>query len=162
VYSLEEDVGKLLIAKGLTIACAESCTGGLLTSRITDVPGSSAYLMGSVVSYSNQVKMDALGVQKETLARYGAVSEETANDMCQGIRKKFGTDIEVGITGIAGPGGATEDKPIGLVYIAVDGPMGIACCKNEFSGSRTEIKYQSTQKALNILRKYIGAQKKLK
>ncbi|MCE5287052.1 MAG: competence/damage-inducible protein A [Pelosinus sp.] len=154
--TMESVVGKMLTAKQLTIACAESCTGGLLTSRITDVPGSSDYLLGSVVCYSNEIKVAAVKVGADILAEHGAVSEETAKAMCKGIRQQFNTDIGLGTTGIAGPGGATTEKPVGLVYIAVDGPAGTKCYKNEFSGSREKIKYRTTQTALNILRKYIG------
>lgn len=155
--TMEGAVGKLLSAKQLTMACAESCTGGLLTSRITDVPGSSSYLLGSIVSYSNDVKRDALGVGADILTTYGAVSEETAIAMCKGIRERFSTNIALSVTGIAGPGGATKEKPVGLVYIGIDGPAGTKCYKNEFTGSREKIKYSTTQTALNILRKYIEA-----
>lgn len=119
---LEEQVGQQLLAQGLTIACAESCTGGLLTSRLTDIAGSSAYVMGSVVSYTNRIKETLVGVQHETLLAHGAVSEETAREMAEGIRRAIETDIGVGITGIAGPGGGTKEKPVGLVFIAVSGP----------------------------------------
>jgi nicotinamide-nucleotide amidase len=155
--TMESAIGDILTAKKLTIACAESCTGGLLTSRITDVPGSSDYLLGSVVCYSNNSKVAAVGVGADTLAKYGAVSAETAEAMSKGICKRFNTDIGLGITGIAGPGGATPEKPVGLVYISIDGPAGTKCYKNEFSGSREKIKYRTTQTALNILRRYIEA-----
>ena len=117
-----ERTGKELRAAGLTIACAESCTGGLLTSMLTDVSGSSSYVMGSVVSYSNDVKARVLHVSEETLAVYGAVSEETAREMAQSVRKLIHADIGVGITGIAGPDGGSTEKPVGLVYIAVSVP----------------------------------------
>lgn len=152
--TMESAAGKLLIDKGLSIACAESCTGGLLTSRITDVPGSSDYLKGSIVCYSNEIKVGAVGVEEAILTNYGAVSEQTAKAMSKGIRQNFKTDIGLSITGIAGPGGATAEKPVGLVYIAIDGPAGTICKKNEFSGSRENIKYRTTQTALNMLRKY--------
>ncbi len=112
---LEETVGKLLMEKQLTIACAESCTGGLLTSCLTDVEGSSAYVMGSVISYTNEVKESLVGVKHETLVTHGAVSEETAREMAEGIRHVIGSALGVGITGIAGPGGGTETKPVGIV-----------------------------------------------
>ncbi|MBR3458541.1 MAG: nicotinamide-nucleotide amidohydrolase family protein, partial [Selenomonadaceae bacterium] len=101
---LEEIVGRGLLQKGWSIACAESCTGGLLTSRLTDVAGSSAYVKGSVVAYSNEIKARLLGVSEETLRIYGAVSEHTAAEMSEGIRRTIGVDVGVGITGIAGPG----------------------------------------------------------
>ena len=115
----EELAGKALLSKEYTIACAESCTGGLLTSRLTDIAGSSAYVMGSIVSYDNTVKMNQVGVLPRTLEVKGAVSPETAAEMAAGVRKKLKTNIGVGITGIAGPGGGTAAKPVGLVYIAV-------------------------------------------
>ncbi len=152
---LEEKVGQLLLQHSLTIACAESCTGGLLTSRLTDVAGSSAYVLGSVVSYSNEVKISHLGVKPDTLARVGAVSEETAREMALGIRERIGTDIGVGITGIAGPGGGSAEKPVGLVYISLSDAKGTVIKKNNFSGTRREIKQQTTDKALTMLLDYL-------
>ena len=154
--SLEIVVGRLLQEKGMTLALAESCTGGLVSSRITDVPGSSVYLTGAIVCYSNQIKIDSVGVPAEILERYGAVSKETACYMAQGIRGKFKTDLGVGITGIAGPGGATATKPVGLVYIAVDGPAGCDCQEYRFFGERTGIKHRTALAALNQLRLYVG------
>ena len=147
----EITAGKLLLAQGKTIACAESCTGGLLTSRLTDIAGSSAYVMGSVVSYTNEIKERLVGVKHETLAAHGAVSEETAREMAEGIRRAIRTDVGVGITGIAGPGGGTETKPVGLVYIAVATASGTTVTRNVFSGSRTEKKRSSTEKALAMV-----------
>ena len=105
--TLSVETGRILHAAGLTIACAESCTGGLLTSTLTDVPGSSSYILGSIVSYSNDVKSRILHVAEDTLAGYGAVSEETAREMAEGIRRLMQTDLGVGITGIAGPDGGS-------------------------------------------------------
>ena len=153
---METVVGQALRAKNQTIACAESCTGGLLTSRLTDVPGSSAYVMGSVVSYTNEVKVDFVGVEKKTLAAHGAVSKETACQMAEGIRKVMHTDFGVGITGIAGPDGGTPQKPVGLVYIAVAGPDRTAVKKNRFTGTRKQIKFQTTQTALDMLRRMLA------
>jgi PncC family amidohydrolase len=152
---LEEQVGKRLLAASKTIACAESCTGGLLTSRLTDVAGSSAYVLGSIVSYTNKVKMSHLGVREETLKRHGAVSQETAREMSEGVRIRLGADIGLGITGIAGPGGGTPEKPVGLVYISIAGDKGLVVTKNLFSGSRREIKQQTADKALTMLIEYI-------
>lgn len=152
---LEEEAGKLLLDSHQTIACAESCTGGLLTSRLTDVAGSSAYVLGSIVSYTNEVKMSHLGVKEETLKQFGAVSEQTAKEMSGGVRGRIGADIGVGITGIAGPGGGSVEKPVGLVYISIAGPKGVIVTKNLFKGSRGEIKKQTTDKALTMLIKYI-------
>lgn len=152
---LEEEAGKLLLATNQTIACAESCSGGLLTSRLTDVAGSSAYVLGSIVSYTNEVKMSHLGVKEDTLKQFGAVSEQTAKEMSCGVKGRIGADIGVGITGIAGPGGGSVEKPVGLVYISVAGPKGVIVTKNLFKGSRSEIKKQTTDKALTMLIKYI-------
>lgn len=116
--TLESAVGKLLVSKNLTLGIAESCTGGYVSSRITSVPGSSAYFSGSVVSYSNDVKIGSLGVDPATLAQYGAVSEQIASQMAEGIRRTLGTDVGIATTGIAGPDGGTPDKPVGTVWIA--------------------------------------------
>ena len=150
--SLEALVGRLLRECGRTIACAESCTGGLLTSRLTDVAGSSAYVMGAVVSYTNEVKSSLVGVHEATLKAFGAVSEETAREMAEGIRRAIPADIGVGITGIAGPGGATTEKPVGLVYIAVAAEHMTHAVRHVFSGSRAEVKHQSTEAALAMVR----------
>ena len=146
-----ERTGKELRAAGLTIACAESCTGGLLTSMLTDVSGSSSYVMGSVVSYSNDVKARVLHVSEETLAVYGAVSEETAREMAQGVRKLIHADIGVGITGIAGPDGGSTEKPVGLVYIAVADQTHTVVQKNNFHGTRFENKQAAVHKAFAMI-----------
>lgn len=146
-----ERTGKELRAAGLTIACAESCTGGLLTSMLTDVSGSSSYVMGSVVSYSNDVKARVLHVSEETLAVYGAVSEETAREMAQSVRKLIHADIGVGITGIAGPDGGSTEKPVGLVYIAVADQTHTVVQKNNFHGTRFENKQAAVHKAFAMI-----------
>ncbi len=153
--TLEAVIGRYLTAKNLTLALAESCTGGLVTSRITDVPGSSAYLAGTVVCYSNEIKSSAVGVPAEIIAAHGAVSAETAKAMAEGIRARFGTDLGVSITGIAGPGGAVPGKPVGLVFIAVAGPAGTSCFEHNFTGQRSFIKHRTALAALNHLRQYI-------
>lgn len=155
--ALELVVGRLLANKKLTVAFAESCTGGLATSRITDIPGSSEYLLGSVVCYSNTSKVTAVGVPPEIIEQHGAVSEQTACALASGIRQRFTSAIGVGITGIAGPGGAVDGKPVGLVYIAVAGPQGIECHQHHFTGHRTAIKQRTATAALNYLRQYIFA-----
>ncbi len=152
---LPDMVGQMLCAKGYTISCAESCTGGLLTSTLTDVPGSSAYVMGSVVSYSNDVKSRILHVAEETLAAHGAVSSETARAMAEGVRNLMQTDVGVGITGIAGPGGGSPEKPVGLVYIAVSTLGKTSVEKNVFSGVRAEIKRAAVNKALAMVQEMI-------
>ncbi len=154
--ALEVSTGRLLAEQGLSISCAESCTGGLLTSRLTDVAGSSAYVKGSIVSYSNEIKEKLVGVKSATLSRYGAVSEQTAREMAEGIRTAVETDIGVGITGIAGPDGGTPKKPVGLVYIAVSGKNGTVVKENHFNGTRSEIKLQTTEKALKMIEDYIS------
>jgi len=146
-----ERTGKELRVAGLTISCAESCTGGLLTSMLTDVSGSSSYVMGSVVSYSNDVKARVLHVSEETLAVYGAVSEETAREMAQGVRKLIHADIGVGITGIAGPDGGSTEKPVGLVYIAVTDQTHTVVQKNNFHGTRFENKQAAVHKAFAMI-----------
>lgn len=153
--TLELIAGRALTEKGWTISLAESCTGGLTTSRITDVPGSSDYLKGSIVSYSNEAKNKLLGVPEPILHEYGAVSQQTAIAMAEGVKKLFETQIGVGITGIAGPGGATSDKPVGLVYIAVSGPAGTECYEQHFVGERTSIKNRTALMALNYIRSFV-------
>ncbi|TYZ28336.1 nicotinamide-nucleotide amidohydrolase family protein [Selenomonas caprae] len=154
--SMEEVVGDLLASQHKTIACAESCTGGLLTSRLTDIPGSSAYVMGSVVCYTNKVKEQLAGVQPETIAAYTEVSAETAGEMAQGIRQRIGTDIGVGITGLAGPGGGSNGQPVGLVYIAVAGARGTTIREHHFRGDRKEIKQKSAETALQMIHDYLS------
>ena len=151
---MEEIVGAMLKSRGLTIAAAESCTGGLFTSRMTDVAGSSSYVRGGIVSYTNEVKRDALGVKQEDLDAYGAVSEEVAREMAEGVRAKIGASIGVGITGNAGPS-ASEGKPVGLVYIAVSGVRSTVVTRNIFTGSRSQIKLSASQAAMNMVRKYL-------
>ena len=146
-----DELGRELRARRLTIACAESCTGGLLTSTLTDIPGSSSYVMGSVVSYSNDVKSRILHVSEETLLLHGAVSEETAREMAEGVRQLMQTDIGVGITGIAGPDGGSAEKPVGLIYIAAADRTHTSVAKNNFSGTRLENKRAAVKKALSMI-----------
>lgn len=152
---LENIISKLLMDNKLTIACAESCTGGMLASRLTSVSGSSAYIKGSIVTYSNEMKMRFLGVDENLLLEKGAVSKEVATQMAEGIKALIGSDIGVGITGIAGPTGQTDDKPLGLVYIAVSGKCGTIVKENIFSGDRATVRFRSTQEALEMVRQYI-------
>ena len=154
--TLEDAVGRLLIERGLTLATAESCTGGLLGNRITNVAGSSEYYLGGIVSYSDAAKMNLLGVSQETLKEFGAVSEETAQEMAAGARRVLQSDVGVSITGIAGPTGGTEDKPVGLVYIAVDVAGDVAVRKFVFSEDRRYNKEVSAQAALNLVRMSMG------
>ena len=150
--SLETVVGDLLREHALTIAVAESCTGGLLASRLTDVPGSSDYLDRGVVCYSNPSKTDLAGVPPTTIEQHGAVSEPVAQAMAEGIKSRAGTRIGVGITGIAGPGGGTPEKPVGTVAVAVAVDDEIRVRTFQFIGSREMVKFQATQSALNMTR----------
>ncbi len=152
---LEKEVGKLLRQLRLTLAVAESCTGGLLAHRITNVPGSSYYFIGGVVAYANQVKSSLLKVGEETLNTKGAVSEETALQMARGVRELLGTDIGIGITGIAGPGGGTPSKPVGLVYVALSAPDYEECRQFKWEGHRIQNKRLSTEAALEMLLQYL-------
>ena len=154
--TMEEVVAETLFAQKKTIALAESCTGGLVTSRLTDVRGASAYLIGSVVCYSNEIKEKQLGVPHQTLLDYGAVSEPTARAMAEGIRRLNGTDIGVGVTGIAGPDGGTPEKPVGTVYIAVADKNETTCRLCHFTGNRTTIKRLVSQAVLNEIRNYLN------
>jgi nicotinamide-nucleotide amidase len=155
---MEEVVGDLLKARGLTIAAAESCTGGLLMSRLTDVAGSSAYVRAGVVTYGNADKVALLGVPAGLIERHGAVSEPVAVAMAEGIQARTGADIAVGITGIAGPGGGTPEKPVGMVVIAVLAPGRDAYVHTfNFLGARAQVKYQSTQAALDRVRRSVGS-----
>lgn len=151
---MNEQLAKLLTDKNLTIAFAESCTGGLASSLITDIPGSSVYLKGSVVSYTNEVKHKVLGVKTETLDKFGAVSKETAKEMAVGVKHLMQTDFGISITGNAGPG-KSEGKPVGLVYIAVSSPSTTVGEELNLVGSRTEIKSQAARKAIELLYKNV-------
>lgn len=154
--SLEEVVGRLLRDRGLTIAVGESCTGGLMTSRLTDVPGSSAYVLASVVSYGNRAKTELLEVPAQAIETHGAVSEPVAIAMATGARARAGADIGVGVTGIAGPGGATPGKPVGTVCLAVVPPDGVPRTRTRrFPGERAVVKQQASQAALDLVRRVL-------
>ena len=135
----------------LLLAAAESCSGGEVAHRITAVPGSSAYFLGSIVAYANGAKRDLLGVPEDVLATRGAVSEECARAMAEGARRAFGADLAVSTTGIAGPGGATARKPVGLVYVALAGPGGTVCEEHCFPGDREAVVAAAAEAALAIL-----------
>jgi nicotinamide-nucleotide amidase len=153
--TLEGVVASLLTKNGLSLAVAESCTGGLITDRLTNVPGSSAFLDRGVVTYSNISKIDMLGVPAETLEQYGAVSEQTAVSMAEGVRTLGNTDIGLAVTGIAGPTGGTEEKPVGTVFIAVSDGADAVCRKFLFRWERRRVKQISSQWALEILRRFL-------
>lgn len=154
--SLPEVVGAGLLSRGETLACAESCTGGLLGHRVTGVPGSSAYFLASVVAYANRIKEDFLGVSKASIGGSGAVSSAVAAAMAEGVRARAKSTYGLGITGVAGPGGGTMRKPVGLVYTALAGPDGVTVERNLFFGGRDHVKFQATQKALDMLRRRLG------
>jgi PncC family amidohydrolase len=155
---LERMVGELLRARGLTLALAESCTGGLIAHRITNVPGSSDYFLGGVVSYSNDAKEHILGVQHRTLLAYGAVSEPTVREMARGARRIFGADLAVSVTGIAGPTGGTPDKPVGLTFVGLSAPDGEWCERHTWHGDRETNKARSAEAALDLLRRYLAGE----
>ncbi len=152
---LEFEVGKLLTERGMTLACAESCTGGLLAHRITNIPGSSVYFMGGVVAYSNGAKHSILAVQDNTLNVFGAVSEQVAAAMARGVRAALGAKIALGVTGVAGPGGATEEKPIGLTYISLVTADMSMVRRFVWDGDREANKQYSADAALSILLEYL-------
>jgi nicotinamide-nucleotide amidase len=149
---LEAVIGDLLRAKRLTVSVAESCSGGLLASRITDVPGSSDYFDRGAVCYSNRAKEEWLGVPSALMAAHGAVSEPVASSMANGIAERSGSNVGIGITGIAGPGGGTPEKPVGTVVIAVTAPSAKQVRTFQFLGGRDMVKFQSAQAAMNMLR----------
>jgi len=152
---LEEAVGKILTKKEKTIATAESCTGGFLAHKITSVPGSSAYFMGSVIAYSNEVKMNQLGVQSTTLKTHGAVSEQTVKEMVAGTLDLLKTDIAIAISGIAGPGGGSAEKPVGTIWIAIGDKNNTKTYQlNLWKDRMKNIEYSSIV-ALNVIRKFL-------
>lgn len=153
---LEVAVGELLRQRGLRLAMAESCTGGLIGHRITNVPGSSDYYQGSVTAYAYEAKVRLLGVRWDTLEKFGAVSQETALEMARGVRKALGADIGVAVTGIAGPGGATPTKPVGLVWFGLSAPESEQAWCFQFAGDRIAVKEQSAETALRLLVDYLS------
>ncbi len=148
---LEEKIGNLLKAKHLTVSTAESCTGGSIAALLTSVPGSSEYVNGGIVAYSNEVKMNLLGVSSETLATHGAVSQETVIEMVKGAMKTLKTDCAVATSGIAGPGGGTPDKPVGTVWIAAACKDEIISMKQEGDEGRTGNVQKAMKNALSLL-----------
>ena len=148
---------ELCESRNLHIGVAESCTGGLLGARLTAIPGSSTVVEGGVIAYSNAVKVRSLGVSEETLGMHGAVSEQVATEMATGVRDRLGVEIGVGITGVAGPGGGTPDKPVGLVWIAVDVAGQVRAIGPRLIGDRGEIRYRATQAALDLVRRMVAS-----
>lgn len=153
--TLEGCIGRMLASAGKTVSVAESCTGGLISSLFTSIPGSSEYYLGSVTSYANSVKSGVLGVPEDIIMEHGAVSEECVKAMAEGVRRITGSDFSVATSGIAGPGGGSEDKPVGLVWIAVSSQMGTEAYKMVFRGDRKRNIDRFAANALNLLRKKI-------
>ena len=154
---MEAVVGEMLAERGLRIALAESCTGGLLTSRLTDVPGSSRYVVEAVIAYANEAKTNLLDVPAPLIAAHGAVSEPVAIAMANGGRARADVDFGVGVTGIAGPGGGTPEKPVGLVWIAVNVAGQVRTHGSRFIGDRAEIRFRATQAALDLVRRMVAS-----
>ena len=152
---LEAVAGRLLRRAGRTVTTAESCTGGLVAERLTRVAGSSDYFLGGVVSYTNELKVALLGVPAETIAEHGAVSEPVARAMASGVRERYASDHGIGITGVAGPGGGSDEKPVGTVHVAVAGLDGVDHRKVCFPGDRQRVRWQSAQLALEMLRRQV-------
>lgn len=155
--SLAAQLGAVLQQRGLTFCAAESCTGGLVLDRMTDIPGSSAYVLGGVVAYANAVKRALLGVREETLIAHGAVSEQTAAEMVRGVQAAFGADVAVSVTGIAGPGGGTLDKPVGLTYIGCLVGDQWVVQRYLWAGNRTANKRSSADAALALALTQLGS-----
>jgi len=155
----ERPVAELVLercrARGWTLATAESCTGGMVASRLTDIAGSSDVFVGSVVAYADDMKLTQLGVPADVLARHGAVSAETAGAMARGARDRLGADVAVAVTGIAGPGGGTAEKPVGLVYVHASGPEGEKGRELELGGDRDSIRRRATVTALHLVRRLL-------
>lgn len=149
--SLSQLIADRLAGAKESLSTAESCSGGLVAHRITDISGSSAYFLGGVVSYSNHAKERLLGVPHDMLMAHGAVSEPVARAMAEGARRVFGSDYAIGVTGIAGPTGGTPEKPVGLVYIAVATPARTIVTRNQFEGSREDVKEKTADAALTLL-----------
>jgi nicotinamide-nucleotide amidase len=149
---LEAQVGALLLAKGWTMSAAESCTGGLVLHRLTNIPGSSRYVLGGVTAYSNAIKEAILNIQASVLIEHGAVSAQVAEDMAINVRALFGSDIAVSVTGIAGPDGGTAEKPVGLTYIGLAGPDGLLITQRHvWPGDRETNKALSADAALKLI-----------
>jgi PncC family amidohydrolase len=155
IRRLSRGIGQLLVNRNLTMAVAESCTGGLIGDWITDVPGSSRHFVGGVIAYSNAAKTEILDVGKSTLTKWGAVSEQTVREMAAGVCRRFGTHVGVAVSGIAGPGGGTVAKPVGLVYVCVMAGKRVMVERHLFRGGRRMVKEQSAFAALQLCRRLL-------
>ena len=156
--ALEITAGELLRRRGLRLAVAESCTGGLIGHRITNIPGSSTYYMGSVTAYAYEAKVRLLGVRWETLEKYGAVSKETVLEMSRGVRNALAADIGIAVSGIAGPGGGTAEKPVGLTWIGLSAADVDEAWRFIWDGDRLQVKEHSAEQALQMLVDYLNAE----
>jgi PncC family amidohydrolase len=155
--TLEERLGESLRQRGLRLAVAESCTGGLIGHRITNIAGSSTYFIGGVTSYAYEAKVRLLGVRWETLEKYGAVSRETVLEMARGVRNVLAADVGIAVSGIAGPGGGTAEKPVGTTWIGLSTPDHEHAWLYQFEGDRLQIKEQAAEQALSRLAEYLDA-----
>ena len=152
---LSQEIGQLLKQKGLTLGVVESATGGLISHSITNIPGSSEYYKGSVTAYSNEIKIKVIGVSADTLDKYGSVSGQVAEEMASGGKRLLGVDICVADTGIAGPGGTTPDKPVGLFYLGLSDNNGVLNQRHKFYGDREQNKQSAAEAALSWLKEYL-------
>jgi PncC family amidohydrolase len=153
--TLEVRVGEILSQRGLRLAVAESCTGGLISHLVTNVAGSSVYFVGGVIAYANEAKVHLLGVHQETLEKFGAVSSETVIEMARGVRNNLSADIGISVSGIAGPGGGTPEKPVGTVWIGLSTPKEELARHFHWTGNRLDVKEQSARAALMLLLEYL-------
>ena len=153
---MENTLGNLLINKSLTISTAESCTGGLIGHSITSASGSSSYFMGGIISYSNEAKVNLLNVSPDTLKQFGAVSAETAKEMALGVKAQFKTDIGISVTGIAGPDGGSDEKPVGTVFMGYSIFGELHSARYLFKGDRSRVKQQSAETALENVKRYLN------
>lgn len=153
---IEKTIARILRYRHLTLAVAESCTGGLIASRLTDIPGSSVYFVAGIVAYANEAKIKILGIDHETIRKFGAVSRQTAMAMAQNVRHLFGTHIGLAVTGIAGPAGGSTAKPVGTVFISVSLGHRTYFKKYQFRGSRLEIKKLAKNAALALLKECLS------
>ncbi len=158
--TIEEKLVELCIKKGISLSAAESCTGGMIAARLVNVSGVSDIFPGSIVTYSDACKHKLLGVKKSTLKNHGAVSKKTAKEMAKGICRKMKTDVGIGVTGIAGPGGGTKKKPVGLVYISCCYRDKVTVQKYLFQGDRSQIREDTVKNALNLARRCINERQK--
>lgn len=154
-YKEAEALGRLLLSKRLTLSTAESCTGGMIGAAVTSVPGSSEWFRGGVIAYNNRIKMSLLNVPEEILEKHGAVSAEAVSAMAKGAAGRLNTDCAIAVSGIAGPDGGTEDKPVGLVFIGVYCKGKVEVFKNIFSGSREDVRENATDRSLKYLIKIL-------